>query len=69
MKAFRFKKHRMKNVKVNVLVISEDIRSTIPPGWNYDVPLPPPLHKPKLPLRLLTKIKHPQHNGRIELSF
>lgn len=69
MKPFRFKKHRMKNVKVNVLVISEDVKSIIPPGWSYDVPPPPPLTKPKMPRRLFTKVAKPQYAGRVELSF
>ncbi len=69
MKAFRFKKHRIENVKINVFVISEDVKSIIPPGCSYDVPSPPPLNKPKLPCCLLTKVTRPQYCGRVELSF
>lgn len=69
MRPFRFKKHHKKSMNINVIVISEDVKSIIPSGWKYDVPPPPPFNKPKLPRRFLTKIKHPEYTGRVELSF
>lgn len=70
MKAFRFKKHRMKNFKINVIVIPEEDRSAVvPDGWKYDVPPPPPLNRPRIPRKLFTKVTRPGHKGRVELGF
>jgi hypothetical protein len=69
MKPFRFKKHHRKSMNVNVIVISEEEMTTMPSGWKYDVPLPPPFIKPHLPHRFFSKVTRPQHAGRVELSF
>ena len=69
MKAFRFKKHRMTNVKMKILVVADDQDSIIPAGCKYDVPPPPRLGKPKLPRKFFTKVTKPSYAGRVELSF
>lgn len=69
MKAFRLKKHRMNNVKLNVFVVQQDEDSIVPPGCKYDLPSPPPLDKPRLPRKLLTKVTKPGYDGRVEMTF
>ena len=69
MRSFRFKKHRMENVKIKVLVIPDDQQPIIPPGGKFDLPPPAPLPKPTLPRLLVRKITRPPHAGRVEPFF
>ena len=64
MKAYRFKKHRMQNVKINVIVVPEDV---VFPGRKIN--LSEHLPKPRLPKKLFTNITRPAHDGRVEFTF
>jgi len=70
MKAYRFKKYRRKNVKVNVIVISDDDkRAIIRPGGKLDAPVLAMLPKPVLPRKLFTRVNRPSFKGRVEFTF
>ncbi len=69
MKSYRIKKHRMMNVKINVIVQPDEINMIIPPGGKFDaIPLPA-LPKPLFQHKLITKINKPTYVGRLELTF
>jgi len=69
MKAFRFKKHRMKNMKIHVIVQTDEENIIIPKGGTFDAEILPPLPQPKMPLKLVTRVTKPTYSGRLELSF
>lgn len=59
----------MANLKVNVVVQPQEASIVIPKGGTFDGKNPPPLAKPKLPLRLFLNVHKSSHDGKLEFTF